>query len=67
MGNTVMRNCMYYLKHEQERFIRSKTQERSSSVLYLIKHGLRVFKLNGLKKDPSDEFISHVISKMNVV
>jgi hypothetical protein len=33
---------MYYLKHEQEYFIRSKTQERSSSVLYLIKHGLRV-------------------------
>jgi hypothetical protein len=67
MRNIVIRNCMYYLKHEQERFIRFKTRERSSSVLYLIKHWRTASVLNGLKKDPSDEFIGHVISKMKVV
>ena len=34
---------MYYLKNEQECFIRFKTRARSASVLGLIKHELRVF------------------------
>jgi hypothetical protein len=41
---------MYYLKHEQEYFIRYKTRERK-----------------WLKNDPSDELISEVILKVNVV
>ena len=51
---------------EQECFIRYKTKERSSSVLYLIKHGLLVFQM-AYKNEPSDEFIGEVILKIKVV
>jgi hypothetical protein len=51
---------------EQECFIRYKTKERSSSVLYLIKHGLRVFQM-AYKNEPSDEFIGEVLLKIKVV
>ena len=36
---------LYYLKHEQECFIRYEIRERSSSVLYLIKQELRTFEM----------------------
>ena len=40
---SVVKLEVLYLKNEQECFIRYRTRERSLSVLYLIKHGLRVF------------------------
>jgi site-specific DNA-adenine methylase len=55
IDSNLLNYVQYYLKHEQEFFIRYKTPERSLSVLYLIKqcflHGLQIgFKW--LKKRP---------------
>ena len=57
-----MKLFMYYLKHEQERFIRYKTRER-----FMSDKAQTTSVLNGLKNDPSYEFIGEVILKINVV
>ena len=48
---------MYYLKHEQQCFIRYKDTRRSRESLGLIKHALRANVLNCFKNDRSSTFI----------
>jgi hypothetical protein len=50
---------MYYLKHAQEGFIRYKTRER-----FMSDKAQTTSVLNGLKHDPSKEFIGEVILKI---
>jgi hypothetical protein len=57
----------YYLKHEQQCFIRYKDTRRSRVSLGLIKHALRINILNCFKNDRSSKFIGEVIFKKYVV
>ena len=56
---------MYYLKHEQECFIRYIT--RGAAERFISDKTRTASVLNGLKNDPSYEFIGEAIFKINVV
>jgi hypothetical protein len=56
----------YYLKHEQQCFIRYKDTRRSRVSLGLIKHALHANVLNCFRNDRSSKFIGEVIFKKYV-
>jgi hypothetical protein len=57
--------ALYYLKHEQEFFIKYKEHEATAECLISAKTPTASV-LNGLKNDPSEEFIGEVTLKINV-